>query len=94
MEKQLKSGTFEKSLYSKTNPKNLTDPKKIAAYAENHEKMQNLIKKNMNAALEKKGVKIRNNVSRTNANRTVNNNANSNGRESSASNRDSIIRTH
>ena len=72
MEIQLKNGIFEKSLKSKKNPKEFTRPVDVAAYAENQEKMRRLIQKNINAALDKKGIKKNNNtVVRSNTTRTV-----------------------
>ena len=59
MQKQLKSGVFEKSLKSKKNPKEFTDPKNVAKMARNKAKMQGIIKKHANKNAEKRAVKSR-----------------------------------
>ncbi|MCR5291984.1 MAG: hypothetical protein K6E28_03715 [Eubacterium sp.] len=68
MARQLKSGTFERSLRSKQNPKQYTDPKNVAKMAKNPEKIRGLIKKNVDAAKAKNNKKSKDtNISRKNS---------------------------
>ncbi|SNU04500.1 hypothetical protein SAMN06297422_10142 [Lachnospiraceae bacterium] len=68
MRKQIKSGVFEKSLKSKKNPKEFTDPKNIAKMAKNKAKMQGIIKAHIDKNAERKAVKLKGkaNVQRSN----------------------------
>ena len=45
MKKQLKSGAFEKSLKSKRNPKQFTDPQNVASLAKNPAKIRHIMRK-------------------------------------------------
>ena len=69
MQKQLKSGVFEKSLKSRKNPKKFTDPKNIAKMAKDKKQIQKIITSHTDRNKERRAHRAarKNNVEHQNA---------------------------